>query len=294
MRFFPDFASASKAALLLGWVLGASNALRAESEWTVEPATVVAGRTFSVWLKPTAPLGGATARWNGRNAPFYKMSGGRWRALLGTGSLEPAGTRTVTVDGYWARGGPFLEDVPFAVEEGTYPVGRIKLSPDRDALFTTGSVERDSYVLTTLYNQAPSPKRLWNGAFVRPSTGVVSSVFGARRSYGDRPALNPHTGLDLAAPSGTPVTAPQRGVVVFAGRIESFGNTVLLDHGQGVYTYYLHMRALAVRAGDRVKTGRLLGETGAEGIATGPHVHWSLTVQGERVDPQDWVDRFIP
>lgn len=294
MRFFPVFASASKAAFLAGLALGTAHGLRGESEFTIDPSTVVAGRTFSVWLIASAPLGRATARWNGRRAPFYKMGGRRWRALLGTGPLEPAGTKTVTIEGVWSRGGPFLEEVPFAVEEGTYPVGRIKLSPERDALFTTGSVERDSFVLATLYNQAPTAKRLWNGAFVRPSTGVVSSVFGARRSYGDRPALNPHTGTDLAAPSGTPVTAPQRGVVVFAGRIESFGNVVLLDHGQGVYTYYLHMRALAVRAGDRVKTGRLLGETGAEGIATGPHVHWSLTVQGERVDPQDWVDRFIP
>lgn len=139
-------------------------------------------------------------------------------------------------------------------------------------------MERDSFVLATLYNQAPTAKRLWNGAFVCPSTGVVSSFGRVTLPTGTAPR-HLDTGTDLAAPSGTPVTAPQRGVVVFAGRIQSFRNVVLLDHGQGVYTYYLHMRALAVRAGDRVKTGRLLGETGAEGIAMVPHVHWSLAIR---------------
>ena len=100
-------------------------------------------------------------------------------------------------------------------------------------------------------------------------------------------------GITIATEAGAQIVAPAQGRVVFAGRLESFGHTVVLDHGQGVYSYYLHMVSRAVKPGQRVKRGRLVGLRGSEGVATGPHLHWSLVVGGVRVDPLEWVEREI-
>jgi murein DD-endopeptidase MepM/ murein hydrolase activator NlpD len=136
----------------------------------------------------------------------------------------------------------------------------------------------------------PSPEKLWSGVFVFPTTGVITSVFGARRAYGNRPPGPGHSGTDIANMEGTPVTAPAPGVVVFADWLDSFGNAVALDHGQGVFTYYLHMKQKTVQVGDRVQTGSQLGFMGKEGIATGPHLHWSMVVGGEKVSALEWTE----
>lgn len=289
MPFFRRFASANKTRWIPALLLGVVASLSA-GDFEVRPSTVVAGRTLAVTTHALPGLETALARWNGKTVPFFKTKKHTWRALLGVPPLQSAGTQTLTLEGTWSGGGPFLEEIPFTVVDGTYPVSQIKLAPERDALFSTGAVERDAGVLAALYSQTPSPRQIWTGPFVRPSTGVVSSVFGARRTYGDRPAQSAHSGMDIAAPNGTWVLAPQRGSVLYAGRLDSFGYTVLIDHGQGVYTYYLHMQKLFTHPGARVKTGTPLGEMGQEGIATGPHVHWTLVVSGERVDPQEWVE----
>ncbi len=311
MRFFPIFASASKflpaapasaalprqvpRALRAAALVALCSRLAAaeEPDFIVEPSTVVAGRTLSVLCRSGRRLENASVVWNGRRAAFFRLNRRDWRALVGVNSLEPAGEKVLLVEGAWAGGGPFLADVAFTVVEGAYPVSRVKLAPDRDALYTSGAVDRDGDVLAALTRQAPSLRKRWNGPFVWPSIGVLSSPFGARRAYGDRPAQTPHSGMDIAAPAGTPVTAPQGGLVLFAGWLESFGNAALVDHGQGVYGYFLHMQSIQVRAGQQVKRGRPIGRVGKEGVATGPHVHWTLAVSGERVDPQEWVERNV-
>jgi murein DD-endopeptidase MepM/ murein hydrolase activator NlpD len=182
----------------------------------------------------------------------------------------------------------------FTVRPGNYPVGRIRLSKLKDRLLTDGRVERDAAYLNDFYRAPTETHRLWRGPFLRPVEGIVTSVFGARRSYGRRPATTPHMGIDLGAPAGTPVLAANHGRVRFARWLESFGHTVLIDHGQGVFTYYLHMQNSEVAEGARVERGDPIGLVGQEGIATGPHLHWSLVVGGVRVDPAEWLETEIP
>ena len=127
-------------------------------------------------------------------------------------------------------------------------------------------------------------------AFAWPLTGRVSGVYGSQRVYNGTPK-SPHSGLDVAAAQGTPVHAPAGGVVTFAKPdLYLTGGTVLIDHGHGLSSSFLHLSRLDVAVGERVEQGQVIGLVGATGRATGPHMHWGLNWFGVRVDPQLLVD----
>jgi murein DD-endopeptidase MepM/ murein hydrolase activator NlpD len=127
-------------------------------------------------------------------------------------------------------------------------------------------------------------------SFKWPLTGRVSGVFGSQRIYNGTPK-SPHSGLDVAAPKGTPVHAPAAGIVTFADPdLYLTGGTVLIDHGHGVSSSFLHLSRIDVKVGDRVAQGQVFGLVGATGRATGPHMHWGMNWFDTRVDPQLLVD----
>nr|WP_255536415.1 M23 family metallopeptidase [Pacificimonas pallii] len=125
----------------------------------------------------------------------------------------------------------------------------------------------------------------WSERFERPAAGRTSGVFGSQRFYGGEPR-SPHSGLDIAAPAGAPVRAPASGEVVLAGGGYSFeGNLVIMDHGLGLYSAFLHLSKIDVQVGDMLKTGDPVGKVGSSGRATGPHLHWGVWWDGVRFDP---------
>jgi murein DD-endopeptidase MepM/ murein hydrolase activator NlpD len=294
MPFFRIFASANKTVLPAGLLVLAAATVRAAGRtpppFTVEPSTVTAGRTFSVVVKNRRPPPEARLRYDGNAARFYEIAPRTWRALMGVKPTDAGGVRIATVT--WR--GQHAPTALVRVVPGNYPVSRIRLAPARDRLYTSGAVGRDAERVAAYYKEPGLTERRWNAAFLTPSTGVISTVFGARRQYGDRPATSPHSGTDIANKAGTPIVAPAAGRVAYADWLESFGHTVLLDHGQGVFTYYIHMKERLVQKGQDVLAAQPIGLMGAEGVATGPHLHWSMVVSGEKVDPFEWTERFIP
>ena len=294
MRFSRGSAWASRGALFALWAVTAPSTNAAPLvSFTVDPSTVTAGNTLRILCTSKKPLNQTRVRVGDIDVPFYKLHRHLWVARVGIAATEPPGPRTAPFS-LSADSDTDRTPIPFVVQAGTFPVSRIDLTPQKNALFTNGAVDRDSQRLASFYTEPGDLKKQWRGPFRLPTAGVVTSVFGARRSYGGGPPTGSHSGVDLANSTGTPVCAPARGRVVLVEWLESFGQVVMLDHGQGVYTYYLHMKSCAVQVGQLVKPGDLLGDMGQEGIATGPHVHWSLTVAGVRVDPLEWVNKDMP
>jgi len=138
-----------------------------------------------------------------------------------------------------------------------------------------------------------TPEKLWHGPFRLPlSGGVRGTNFGKRRILNGQPR-SPHTGADFPAPTGTPIHATQTGRVVLAEELYFSGNTVIIDHGLGIYSLYGHLSATDVAVGDSVKAGAVIGKVGATGRVTGPHLHWGVTVNKARVNPIQLVAETV-
>jgi murein DD-endopeptidase MepM/ murein hydrolase activator NlpD len=226
--------------------------------------------------------------WEGRPIPAWREApGAPLRALLGVDleHLEGASTLSVTA--------PDLPpcSVSVAVRAGDFVVRRLQV-PKRYVELSPGDqarAETEAAQLEAVFSVV-TDERLWDGAFRLPLAGTApSDNFGQRRILNGEPR-SPHAGVDFSVPTGTPIRATARGRVVLAATLFFAGRTVVLDHGLGLFSFYGHMSELAVSTGDVVAAGARLGLVGATGRATGPHLHWSVRLNGARVNPLRLVD----
>lgn len=173
-----------------------------------------------------------------------------------------------------------FEVQPKAYREERLTVKRQYVAPGPEQLARIGAEQvRTRTALTSFSPTAPASFR-----FSRPVDGRESSPFGLRRFFNNEPR-RPHSGLDLAAPTGTPIAAPSSGRVIDSGDFFFNGNTVFLDHGGGLITMYCHMDKILVEPGQLVQAGEVIGTVGATGRVTGPHLHWGVALNGTMVDP---------
>jgi murein DD-endopeptidase MepM/ murein hydrolase activator NlpD len=205
----------------------------------------------------------------------------RWTAVVGVALQSRPGTRHVEVRRTGEPGTllPFyVETVRYAEQRLTVAPGKVELSAEDLARFQRER-EHLSAVAATRSDALPQSLLLRS-----PTAGQRSSSFGLRRFFNDQPR-NPHSGMDIAAPTGTEVVAAAAGRVIDTGDYFFNGKTVWLDHGSGLLTMYCHLDAIDVKTGDTVAAGERIGAVGATGRVTGPHLHWSVSLNRTMVDP---------
>lgn len=207
-----------------------------------------------------------------------RQVGTGWVAVVGIPLSAKPGADTIEVDGH---------ALPFSIRPKRYPEQRVKLKNQRQVM---PAPEDEARIAKEQVLMAPA-WRVWPAAMVpslafqQPTAGGLTASFGMRRIFNGVPK-SPHGGLDIRAPQGQVVRAPAAGMVVLTGDFFFSGHAVFIAHGQGVVSLLCHLSKISVKEGQNLRMGDPIGEVGSTGRATGPHLHWSLSLNNARVDPR--------
>ncbi len=227
-----------------------------------------------------------------RALAFARDGQGYW-GLAGFGARVKPGAYPLTLAAKTADGRTLRDTLQVKVVDGGYQTENIDLPPESASLFDNKLITAEEQRLQGIFTVI-TPEKLWDGPFRRPLDTEITSDFGTRRSYNGGPVTSYHEGTDFHGQVGTPIHAPAAGRVVLAEKLTVRGNTVLIDHGLGVYSGLFHMSQIKVQVGQMVKPGDVVGLVGATGLVTGPHLHWDLRLVGLNVDPLEWTQRSFP
>jgi murein DD-endopeptidase MepM/ murein hydrolase activator NlpD len=246
------------------------------------------GSLLLVEIKSAKPLLELQGDWDGRGVPFWQDADAETaqKALVGVDLEKAPGQYELKVTGQAAAGEKVTCSAAVEVKQGRFAterltVGKQFVEPSPDQI---KRADEERQRLRDIFDRV-TPQRLWDGKFRVPLDGVTEgSNFGRRRILNGNPG-SPHGGADLRGTTGTPVHAAQRGRVILAEELFFAGNTVVIDHGLGIYTFYGHLSEIEVKVDELLEAGAMLGKVGATGRVTGPHLHWGLTVGKARVNP---------
>jgi murein DD-endopeptidase MepM/ murein hydrolase activator NlpD len=260
----------------------------AATDWAVrvQPARPVNGAP--ILLEVTAPqrLQSLSGEWLGHPVYFsFESTGKVWVGIAGVSLKTAAGSYALKLSGETAAGRSVSFERKILVGRAKYPSVAVKVptkftepNPDQVKEITKAKAVKDDTFAKV------SPEREWRGEFRAPVEARVSDVFGTRRTFNGK-TQSMHEGLDYAVGTGTPVHAINSGTVLLAKPLYFEGNCVVIDHGQGLLSLYLHLSEFKVNEGDHVTTGQEIGLSGGSGRATGPHLHIAVRWEGVYLDP---------
>ncbi len=282
------------------------------SHWTVviQPARLVNGTPLLFRVTTPKKVHTLSANWLGHEIEFtFDPTRKSWFALAGVSletkpgiypldlhaetSAPSAGSSATSSAGSSASNAISFER-KFRVERQRYPRAVLKVPPRYTAPSPDDQreIEQDKATKAEAFKTL-SPDREWKGSFAPPVNAAISDVFGVERVFNGS-VQSTHQGLDFRVPSGTSVAAVNRGRVILAQPLFFEGNCVVIDHGQGLLTLYLHLSKFSVKEGDEVKKGQEIGRTGGTGRATGPHLHLAVRWQGVYLNPQVLLTLNLP
>jgi hypothetical protein len=270
---------------LSAWI-PATRAGTAEIKVSHKARSLQPGEVVLLEIAGSSPIRKLRAEVFGHDFPLFAEGEGlRWTGLVGIDLDTKPGRYMIQFTGADAEGGAVTGQYALAIVGKTFPTRRLTV----DEKYVTppaqvqARIKAESERVSAIF-AAVSPARYWQGAFRVPVPGPPISEFGKRSVYNGQPR-SPHGGTDFQGATGTPILAPNAGKVSLASNLYFSGNTVIIDHGCGLYSYLGHMSAISVHEGDQVSTGQTVGKVGATGVVTGPHLHWTVRLAGTRVDP---------
>ena len=230
------------------------------------------------------------ARYMNKPVLVARTDAGRWVAIVGIPLSAPLEKQELEV----LQAGKKTTKT-FVIHDKKYREQRITLKTNKHVDLSQQDLaryEREKKLQDDAYQifsqQSPS-----NLILDRPVKGPLSSPFGLKRFFNDQPRA-PHSGLDFAVPTGTPVQSPAAGRVILVGDYFFNGKTVFVDHGQGMISMFCHLSAIDVKPGQQLTRGQVLGKVGATGRVTGAHLHWNVSLNDARVDPAIFIGMFTP
>lgn len=246
----------------------------------VDARSVQPGELVVLTIGAARGAGRVVVRAFNHTVPAFALSDGRWEALVGIDLDVKPGQHRVDVEAGSARAVREL-----VIQPKVFRTRRLTVDPD----FVTpppsaeAQIEADRKLLARTW-ESSAPERLWIAPFTRPVNDAANSAFGTRSIFNGQPR-NAHGGADFLSAAGTIVHAPNAGRVLIARDLYFSGNTIVIDHGLGLFSMLAHLSAFDVREGERVDNQAVLGRVGATGRVTGPHLHWAVRANGARVDP---------
>ncbi len=279
------------ASLLLAAVLPASATHAAGSAAFIEQSSVPGGISL-VKLGPVNSEEHQTppsVKWNGKDVAVFERNGD-YLAAIGLPLGTKPGTQTLTA----TRADGTQQTIEFSIEPFAYEEQRLVIKNKRKvnpAPVDMERINRENKRLKVV--KSYRAESMIASEFKWPLAGIMSSPFGLRRFFNDQPR-RPHGGIDIAAPEGEPIIAPADGIVIDTGDYFFNGNSVFIEHGLGLQTFYAHMSRIDVKEGDRISQGDVIGAVGETGRVTGPHLHWSVGLNGTWVNPLLLLDTDLP
>ena len=280
-------------AAVLSRELRGAPAARSGIAW--QPEKLVPGSPVLFHVPASKKIQDVSARWFGHEVTFFPAADASgWYALAAVPVQTVAGSYELVVsEKLTGRKSAEIRE-KIRVARATYPkiaakVAKQFTAPDPEQLKVINadkSVKQQTFANVT-------PQKLWEGSFVAPVAAPISDIFGTARVFNGA-VLSRHQGLDFGVPSGTPVGAINAGRVLLARPLYFEGNCVVIDHGQGLLSLYLHLSEFKVKEGDEVQAHQIIGLSGGSGRATGPHLHLAVRWQGVYLDPATLLKLRIP
>jgi murein DD-endopeptidase MepM/ murein hydrolase activator NlpD len=275
----------------------AAPAQSATAAWSVQsqPVRLVNGSPIFLRITPPVRLQSLTGSWLKHDVFFSADPKSKAWVGLGGVSLETlAGVYTLQLKGTTIAGKEISFEKEITVHHAVYPsiavvVAKKFTEPDTQQV---KEIDQGKVIKEEAFSKVTA-EREWSGDFHAPVEARISDVFGTQRKFNGK-VLSTHQGLDFAVPTGTPISALNAGTVILARPLYFEGNCVVLDHGQGLLTLYLHLSEFKVKEGDRVESGQVLGLSGGTGRATGPHLHVAVRWQGVYLDPATLLKLDLP
>ncbi len=287
--------------MIVGWfgtvALAAAAPPQPAAVVTVVARALQPGEPVRLMVKAERTVEAVRGRWLEQSLSFFPLDTGRrqWSAWAVIPLSARAGLTTAKLDLTFIDGAAVHLESPIAIKAKRFPEERLKVAPKfvDPPQDIQQRIAREQEFLATIYTRRSTPvSRLQ--AFVRPVPGESNSVFGKRRFFNGKPR-DPHPGIDLRAASGTPVRCSADGTVLVARDLYYSGNTVIVDHGGGLFTLYAHLSRIDVSENAAIAAAASIGLSGATGRVTGPHLHWGAKLGSLPFDPSALLDpRLFP